>query len=122
MTAHVVASAAAIDWPVVLGGAATFLTTAIVTWQGLRRGREKVAEKAHIAEETSGTLAIRGGVLMDNYSMIMLKEQLVHNCETMQDHMRCVDNNTNATLKMWEQLVELKMEIRHLTQVLEKRN
>lgn len=103
---HVVAEASSIDWNVVASATATFVVTAVVSWFGLRRGRKAVEEKTHI-DNKAETVAIRGGVLMDNMSMHRLTEAI-------DDNTRATDTQTASNLRLWEQLVEVRMELREV--------
>lgn len=105
------AEATSIDWTVIAATLATFVATFIASWRGLKRGRRNLEEKTHI-ESAHQEIAIKGGVLMDNVTMIRLTEEMRNHTEALTIHTRATDQNTSAQLRVWETMMQLRMDIK----------
>lgn len=87
-----VSQVASVDWNIVAGAIATFLITAVITWQGLRKGRKNVeAGKSDITP-------IVGATLMENTTIMMLSEALKECTEELRHNTAELRRSNDLTL------------------------
>ena len=106
MPAQAVSQAATVDWNIVAGAIATFITTAIIAWVGRQSGKKKVE-----AEEKAMPTVMTGAVLQDNYTMLMAAEAN----RQLAEELRMV---RYAVVQLRDELVETKIELERLTKKL----
>lgn len=76
----VVSQAANVDWNILAGAVATFVITAIVSWQGFKKGKRNV--EAGKSELTP----IVGASLIESSSIVRLSDELRDNTAAIRDN------------------------------------
>lgn len=104
---------ATIDWNIVAGATATFLVTGLITWLGLRKGKEKASEPSK-----SDITSVVGASLIENATIKELSRSLRETAEAVRDNTREVQENTREV----RDLKEEQRRCNDLTLMTNKRN
>lgn len=83
----VTSSAASIDWQVIATGAGILIASIWATYQGLKKGKEKVESG------TGNMTAIVGGTLMDNVTMKELTYALRENTQAVKEQTHILERS-----------------------------
>ena len=82
-----------VDWGVVLTGAGILVASIWATFQGLKKGKQKVDNPGD-----NSLTAIVGGTLMDNVTMRELTDALRANTEAVKEHTHQLERHNDLVI------------------------